>query len=64
MEDILYMEKLKCEELLKESEKEYKKIADAVNALLRGELSGEDVDKISNDALNRVDLLISEYEKN
>ncbi len=58
------MEKLKCEELLKESEKEYKKIADAVNALLRGELSGEDVDKISNDALNRVDLLISEYEKN
>lgn len=58
------MENLKCEELLKESGKEYKKITDAVNALLRGELSGEDVNKISNAALNRVDLLISEYEKN
>lgn len=58
------MEKLKCEELIKESEKEYKKIADSVSALLRGELFGEDVNKISNAALDRVDLLISEYEKN
>lgn len=43
------MEKLKCEELLKESEKEYKKIADAINALLKGEISGKDVNKISSE---------------
>lgn len=58
------MEKLKCEELLKESGKEYKKIADAINALLKGEISGKDVNKISSEALNKVDLLINEYENN
>ena len=58
------MEKIKCEELFRETGKEYQKIIDAINALFKGELSGEDVNKISNDALNRVDLLISEYEKN
>lgn len=58
------MEKLKCEELFKETGREYQKIIDAINALLKGELSGEDVNKISNAALNKVDLLISEHRKN
>ena len=53
--------KLGCEKLLADSGKEYQRIADAVNALLKGEISGEEVNRISNECLNNVDNLINEY---
>ena len=56
---------LKCEKLLKDTNAEYKRLADALNGLLNGTLTGEEVNAISKDALNRVDALIDEYkEKN
>ena len=56
---------LKCEQLLKDTNTEYKRLADALNDLLNGTLTGEEVNAISKDALNRVDALIDEYkEKN
>ena len=56
---------LKCEQLLKDTNAEYKRLADALNGLLNGTLTGEEVNAISNEALNRVDALIDEHkEKN
>lgn len=52
---------LKCEQLLKDANAEYKRLADALNGLLNGTLTGEEVNAISTDALNRVDTLIDNY---
>ncbi len=52
---------LKCEQLLKDTNEEYKRLIDALNGLLRGETTVEEVNAISNDALNRVDSLIDDY---
>lgn len=52
---------LKCEQLLKDTNAEYKRLIDALNGLLRGETTAEEVNAISNDALNRVDSLIDDY---
>lgn len=52
---------LKCEQLLKDTNAEYERLTDALNGLLRGERTAEEVNNISNDALNRVDALIDSY---
>lgn len=52
---------LKCEQLLKDTNAEYKRLIDALNGLLRGETTAEEANAISNDALNRVDSLIDDY---
>ena len=54
---------LKCEQLLKDTNAEYKRLTDALNGLLNGTLTGEEVSAISTDALNRVDSLINEYKE-
>lgn len=53
--------KFSCVKLLEDSGKEYQRMTDAVNALLKGEVSGEEVNRISNECLNNVDNLINEY---
>lgn len=53
------MEKLN--KLLEDSNKEYKKITDAASALLRGEISGEEFNRVSTEMLGKVDLLLLEY---
>ena len=55
------MATLNCEKLFIYSGKEYQKITNAVNALLKGEISGEEVNRISNECLSNVDNLINEY---
>lgn len=55
------MATLNCEKLFMDSGKEYQKITNAVNALLKGEISGEEVNRISNECLSNVDNLINEY---
>ena len=52
---------LKCEQLLKDTNAEYKRLADALHGLLNGTLTGEEVNAISTYALNRVDSLINNY---
>ena len=52
---------LKCEQLLKDTNAEYERLIYALNGLLRGESTAEEVNAISADALNRVDALIDEY---
>lgn len=52
---------LKCEKLLKNTNAEYKRLTDALNGLLNGTLTGEEVNAISTNALNRVDTLIDNY---
>lgn len=51
----------KLNKLLEDSGKEYKKIADAASALLRGEIRVEEFNKISAEALGKVDSLLFEY---
>lgn len=53
------MDKLK--KMLSDSGKEYKKIADAAGALLRGEITGKEFQEISDEALKRVDILLDAY---
>ena len=55
------MATLNCEKLFIDAGKEYQKITNAVNALLKGEISGEEVNRISNECLSNVDNLINEY---
>lgn len=47
--------------MLRDSGKEHKKIADAAGALLRGEITGEEFQEISDEALKRVDILLDAY---
>lgn len=51
----------KIYKLLRDSGKEHKKIADAAAALLRGEITGEEFQKIGNAAFNKVDRMLFEY---
>lgn len=52
---------LKCEQLLKDTGEEYKRLADTLNALLRGESTAEEVNATADSVFNRVDGLIDEY---
>ncbi len=47
--------------MLKDSEKEYERIINASQALKKGEISGEDFNRINDKALSNVDDIISEY---
>ena len=52
---------LKCEQLLKAANAEYERLIDALNGLLRGETTAEEVNAITNDTISRVDCLIDDY---
>lgn len=52
---------LKCEQLLKDSGEEYKKLSDVLNAFLRGESTVEEVNTTADSVLARVDSLIEDY---
>ena len=52
---------LKCEQLLKDTNAEYKRISDALHCLLNGSLTSEEVNAITIDALSNVDGLIDNY---
>lgn len=52
---------LKCEQLLKDTNAEYRRLIDALDGLLKGEITAEEVNAIGNDALSRVDSLIDDY---
>ena len=54
-------QKSRCKKLLADSGKEYQKITDAFDALLKGKISGEEFNRINDKALNNVDNLINEY---
>ena len=47
--------------MLKDSEKEYERIINASNALKKGEISGDDFNRINDGALSNVDNIISKY---
>lgn len=47
--------------LLRDASEEYEKIADALRSLMRGEVSADEVNCISNDALDNVDKILNEY---
>ena len=52
---------LKCEQLLSDASEEYKRLADALNALLRGESTAKEVNTTADSVLTRVDGLIDDY---
>ncbi len=52
---------LDCEQLLEDTGEEYKKLADALKALLRGEGTGEEVKATADSILNRTNELIDDY---
>lgn len=49
------------QKMLRGASAEYGKIADALRSLMRGEVSAEEVTRISYESLNNVDKLIAEY---
>lgn len=53
---------LNCEQLLHDTTEEYKRLSDALNALLRGEATAEAVNATADSVLNRVDSLIDNYQ--
>jgi len=52
---------LNCDQLLHDTAEEYKRLSDALNALLRGETTAEEVNATADSVLNRVDGLIDNY---
>ncbi len=54
-------QRLKCEQLFKDAGEEYKRLADTLNALLRGETTAEEVNATADSVLSRVDSLIDDY---
>ena len=55
---------LKCEQLLGDTAKEYKRLADTLNSLLRGETTAEEVNATADSVFTRVDGLINDYMAN
>ena len=47
--------------MLKDSEKEYERIVNASYTLKKGEISGDDFNRINDGALSNVDNIISKY---
>ena len=54
---------MKCDKLLQEANKQYKDMMASLDALKRGEISGSKANADIMRALDRVDELIKEYEK-
>ena len=50
--------------LLRDASLEYGKIADALRRLMHGEVSADEVNRISDVALDNVDKIINEYTAN
>lgn len=63
MVDIMATQHLECEQLLNDTVKEYERLADALNALLKGEKTAEEVNATADSVLTRVDGLIDDYIK-
>lgn len=57
------MKNKKTEKLLKESSGEYQKISHTIKSLLKGDIQGEEANKIIDKSLDKVDNLIIEFEK-
>lgn len=53
---------LKCEQLLKDVNAEYKCLLDSLNGLLSGTTTAEEVNATSETVFNRVDNLIDDYQ--
>lgn len=53
---------LNCEQLLHDTAAEYKKLSNALDSLLRGETTGEEINAIANSVFIRVDSLITDYQ--
>jgi hypothetical protein len=49
------------QKMLRDASAEYGKIADALRRLMRGEVSAEEVNAVTDTALKNVDNLIEEY---
>lgn len=60
---IKWGDSMKCDKLLQESNKKYKDMIASLDALKRGEISGSKANADIMRALDRVDELIKEYEK-
>lgn len=58
------MAKLKCEELLNDTGKEYQKINEAFDAFRSGKITGEELNQITQNILNNVDCMIESYQNN
>lgn len=54
---------LESKKLLQNASAEYEKIADALRRIMRGEVSAEEVNAVTDTALKNVDNLIEEYEQ-
>ena len=52
---------LESQKMLRDASAEYEKIADTLRRLMRGEVSANEVNRISDDAMDNVDKIINEY---
>lgn len=57
------MAELKCSSIFNDAGREYCKISEAIESFKNGEITGEQFDKISLDALRNVDNIIADYIK-
>lgn len=52
---------LKCEQLLKDTNKEYERLISSINGLLRGNKSAKEVNDTAESVFNNIDNLIADY---
>lgn len=52
---------MKSKKMLESANREYKSIEMAIRSLLKGEIKGEEAERIINVSLDHVDALIGEY---
>ena len=57
------MANLKCESLLKETGKEYQKISEAFDAFRSGKITGKELNQITQNILNNIDVMIESYQE-
>lgn len=57
------MAEYKCSSLFNDTGREYCKISEAFESFKNGEITGEQLNKISLDALRNVDNIIADYKK-
>lgn len=53
---------LRCEHLLRDTNKEYKRLIDSLDGLLRGSTTAEEVNETIKDVIRRVDNLLDDYQ--
>ena len=54
---------LKCEQVLKNTNKEYKKLINALNSLLCGNMTAQEINATAKTVFETVDDLVDEYKK-